>query len=424
MLLWLAAPAGATAATTIRVSLSSAGEQANGDNGSNSISDDGRYVAFDSLATNLVAGDTNGADDVFLRDRTAGTTTRVSVSTRGTQGNCDSFPSDESISDDGRFVVFASCADNLARHDRNGAFDVFIRDTQAATTEPVSVSSTGRYGDGDSFVDAISGSGRYIVFTSFTDNLVPGDTNDAADVFVRDTVAGTTSRIDVASDGTQTDCDSFSGTISDDGRFIAYDSCADNLVPGDTNGRADVFMRDTVANTTTRLSVTTNGTQGNDDSFAATISGDGATVAFTSNATNLARAANANGHKADIFVVSVTTGAIQVVSTNDDFHAGNKESCCSKALSDDGRFLVFRSFANNLVPGDTNHASDDFLADLSSGGISRVSVSSSGGQGNADAANAVISGDGRWALFASLASNLVPGDTNGVFDTFVRGPLF
>jgi hypothetical protein len=423
----LALPANASGPTTIRVSVSSSGQQGNGDSDDISMSDDGRFVAFDSIASNLVPGDNNGALDVFLRDRSAGTTTRISISTRGAQGNCDSFISLGGISDDGRYVAYSSCADNLVPHDRNGAFDVFLRDTVAGTTQLISVSSTGRQGDGDSFADSISGNGRYVEFTSFTDNLVPGDTNDTPDVFVRDTLTGSTTRISVASDGTQADCDAFgfSGSSTDDGRYVVFDSCADNLVPVDTNGlTTDVFLRDTVAKTTTLLSVTADGTQGNSDSYAVTISGDGSTVAFTSNATNLAPAANANGHKADLFVVTLANGAIRVVSTNDDFHLGNRDSQASKALSDDGRYVVFRSFANNLVKGDTNNASDVFLTDLVNGGTIRASVSTTGAQGNDLSANATISGDGRFVGFLSFANNLVPGDTNGVDDVFVRGPMF
>jgi hypothetical protein len=299
---------------------------------------------------------------------------------------------------------------------------------RAPPEERLDVSRREGQGDSDSTDPAISGDGRFVAFDSTADNLVPGDTNGTSDVFVRDLVAGTTTRINVASDGTQADDFSFAlgefGAISDNGQLVVFESNADNLAPGAVSGGTNVFLRDTAAGTTSLLSVSSTGGEGNGDSFGAVISGDGSTAAFSSSATNLAFAADMNGHKDDVFVRDVAAGTTRVVSETDEQKLGTHDSSNSKALSDDGRFLAYRSFANNLVKGDTNHVSDVFLTDLVNGGTIRASVSTTGGQANGDSANAFISGDGRFVGFQSFATNLVPGDTNGTSDVFVRGPMF
>ena len=211
-----------------------------------SISADGRYVAFDSAASNLVTGDTNGLWDVFVRDRTAGTTQRVNVSGSGSQGNDESgFPS---ISGDGRYVAFESYATNLVSGDTNDALDIFVRDRTASTTQRTSVSSAGSQGDDGSAVASISADGRSVAFMSAASNLVPGDTNydplnniAGLDVFVRDRVAGTTRRVNLSALGAEATSDSTDACISGDGRYVAFASMATNLVPDDTNGVLDVF---------------------------------------------------------------------------------------------------------------------------------------------------------------------------------------
>jgi Tol biopolymer transport system component len=225
---------------TTRVSVASDGAQGNGDSECPSISADGRYVAFASLASNLVPGDTNGRMDIFVHDRLTGQTTRVSVASDGTEGNGDSgFPS---ISADGRYVAFASLASNLVPGDTNGTWDVFVHDRLTGQTTRVSVASGGAQGNGDSRFPSISADGRYVAFQSYASNLVPGDTNGVLDVFVHDRLTGQTTRVSVASDGTQGDSYSFGSSISADGRYVAFASYASNLVPGDTNGWADVFV--------------------------------------------------------------------------------------------------------------------------------------------------------------------------------------
>src|SRR5260221_244418 len=214
-----------------------------------SISAGGRVGAFQSDADNFVAGETNGVQDVFLRDRRSGTTERVSVGTAGTQGNDNSgdIPAlAPSISADGRFVAFQSAASNLVAGDTNGRLDIFVRDRRSGTTERVSVATDGTQGNDNSgdWGLSISADGRFVAFISSATNLVSGDTNANNDVFVHDRQSGTTERASVATDGTQANFYSRLPSISADGRFVAFLGNASNLVPGDTNGWADVFVLD------------------------------------------------------------------------------------------------------------------------------------------------------------------------------------
>jgi Tol biopolymer transport system component len=251
-----------------------------------SISADGRYLAFHWLASNLVTGDTNGTRDVFVRDRTAGTTTRVSVRTGGTQANGHSVSA--SLSADGRYVAFASAASNLVTGDTNGASDVFLRDRTGGTTTRISVRTGGTSGNSASYLPSISGNGRYVGFVSDASNLVTGDTNRASDVFLRDRTAGTTTRVSVSSAGAQGNQMSYNPpAITYDGRYVGFVSDASNLVTGDTNRASDVFLRDRTAGTTTRVSVTNAGGQSTNMSGTPALSNDGRYVAFTSYASNL-----------------------------------------------------------------------------------------------------------------------------------------
>jgi Tol biopolymer transport system component len=198
-------------------------------------------VAFRSPASNLVRGDTNRRTDVFVRDRQTRTTRRVSVNSHGHQANYSSF--DPAISADGSFVVFVSSASNLVRGDTNGKVDVFVRNRHAGTTTRVNVRSDGHQANRPSSAPSISATGRYVAYRSGGSNLVAGDTNHKADVFLRDRTAGTTKRVSVRSNGDQANGLSFEPSISADGRYIAFHSHASNLIAGDTNGRPDIFIR-------------------------------------------------------------------------------------------------------------------------------------------------------------------------------------
>jgi Tol biopolymer transport system component len=345
--------------TTELVSVSSAGVQGNSSSyGTPSISADGRYVAFYSPASNLVSGDTNGSVDIFVRDRQTGTTELVSVSSSGVQGNGSSYS--PSISADGRYVAFYSLASNLVTADTNLYEDVFVRDRQAGTTERVSVSSAGAQGNSSSYTPSISADGRYVAFRSYATNLVSGNVNGYSDIFVRDRQTGTTTRVSVANAGYEGNNDSSSPSISADGRYVAFASLASNLVSGagDTNGVEDIFVRDRQTGTTERVSVSSAGTQGNGASSSPSISADGRYVAFYSLASNLV-SGDTNG-TFDIFVRDRQTGTTELVSVSSSGVQGNSASS-SPSISADGRYVAFYSPASNLVSGDTNGSADIFV---------------------------------------------------------------
>jgi len=404
---------------TTRVNVNSNGTQSNFYSYSPSISGDGRYVAYSSIATNLVGGDTNNAVDIFVYDTLQGTTKRVSVSSNGTQrNNAQSYS--PSISGDGRYVAYSSTANNLVPGDTNTWEDIFVYDTVQGTTKLVSVSSNGTQGNSDSYKPSISGNGRYVTYYSSANNLVGGDSNGVSDVFVYDTVLNTTKRVSVSSNGTQGNAQSYSPSISGDGRYVAYHSFAGNLVPGDTNGSSDVFVYDTLQGTTKRVSVSSNGTQGNSSSYIPSISGDGRYVAYTSYATNLVPG-DTNG-TIDVFVYDTVLNTTKRVSVSSNGTQANSYSL-EPSISGDGRYVAYDSHADNLVPGDTNGWADVFVYDTELNTTKRVSVSSNGTQGNNLSDSPSISGDGLYVAYMSYAYNLVSGDTNNYGDVFVTNNL-
>jgi hypothetical protein len=344
-----------------RVSVSTGGTQGNSQSDFPSISADGRFVAFHSFASTLVPG-SNWVQHIYVRDRQNGTTERVSVATNGTQGSSDSVLQ-PSISADGRFVSFSSDAANLVAGDTNGVRDVFVRDRQGGTTERVSVASGGAQGDSRSgeYGVSISASGRFVAFSSSASNLVVNDTNAVDDIFVRDRDSGTTTRVSVATGGGEGNSDSFDPSISADGRFVAFWSPAWNLVPGDTNAVDDIFMRDRQDGTTERVSVATGGTQGNSFSRYASTSADGRFVAFWGDASNLVSGDTTLDW--DIFVRDRQTGTTERVSVDTGGTPGNWSTWYPFSISADGRFVAFWSDAWNLVAGDTNGWGDVFVRD-------------------------------------------------------------
>ncbi|MFN8547629.1 MAG: calcium-binding protein, partial [Candidatus Eisenbacteria bacterium] len=277
--------------TTTIASVDSNDVQGNDDSWDPSISADGRYVVF-SYPAELVPGYGFG---VFLHDLQGGTTTIVSVS-NGVVG----YSYHESISGDGRYVAFESDADNLVPGDTNGLLDIFVHDLQTGTLTLVSTDSTGVPGNDWSLESSISGDGRYVAFASHASNLVPGDTNGCSDVFVHDLQTGTTTLVSVDPNGVQGDLLSEYPSISGDGRYVAFTSRSDNLVRGDTNQEEDAFVHDLQTGAVTLVSVDSNGLQGDSQTFFSAISGDGRRVAFGSRSDNLV-AGDTNG-VSDVFV--------------------------------------------------------------------------------------------------------------------------
>jgi Tol biopolymer transport system component len=400
---------------TDRVSVSSDGAPGTGDSVGWSMSGNGRYVAFDSSASNLVSGDSNRGGDVFVRDRRTATTSRVSVARDGTQANGESWH--PSISADGRYVAFTSAASNLVPGDTNDVNDVIVKDRRTGITTRASVSHTGAEGNDISWQASISADGRFVAFLSRASNLTAGDTNDAEDVFVRDSRRATTTRVSVSSAGAEANSYSIGpASISANGRYVAFESSASNLVAQDTNEVNDVFVRDLHLGATSRVGVFGQGDEGN-GSYRPSISADGRYVAYYSASSNLVPADTNNGM--DVFVYDGRTGAISrasVSSTGLQTDGGNFHP----AISGNGRYVTFVSLAPNLVAGDTNLAEDVFTRDMVTGTTTRTSVSSAGTQANGRSMVGFISADGRTVGFTSYASNLIPGDTNEMLDVFIR----
>jgi len=405
------------AQATTRVSVGPAGTQGDADSftPASVVSADGRYVVFESYATNLVSGDLNGQQDVFVHDRRAGSTSRVSVDSAGAEADGESWA--PAISADGRFVAFQSRATNLVPGDTNTTQDVFVRDCLTGETARASVDSAGAEANGRSQFPSISADGRFVAFDSMATNLAPGDTNGAGDVFVRDLASGTTIRASTDSHGEEGNFASYASAISGDGSRIAFASTAENLVPGDTNGAADIFVRDLTTGRTRRVSVDSSGAQANGWSVWCSISADGRTVAFYTAATNL-DPLDVNGVD-DAFVHDLATGETTLASVASGGVPGNGYSS-HPVLSADGRFVAFQTWSTNLVPGDTNERRDVYVHDRRSGTTERASVDSAGGQARAHCGGPSISAGGRHVVLPSLAPDLVAGDTNGCWDVFVR----
>ena len=406
---------------TTRDSLSSSGIQGNSLSYAPSLSAGGRYLVFISLASNLVASDTFGFD-VFVRDRQHGVTELVSVSYAGGSSTGGCSLSSRAVSVDGRYTAFSSTSEAVVPGDLNGTSDVFVRDRQAGTAETMSVSSSGAAGNGFSDGAAISADGRYVVFASAASNLVFGDSNGFVDIFLRDRVAGTTERVSISSTGAQSNSNATqNATMSADGRFVVFDSDATNLLASpDANMSRDVFVRDRQAGTTSLVSVGLNGVSALGMSEYGWISEDGHFVAFHSAATNLV-AGDVDG-LTNTFVRDLQAGATEMASLATD---GSPRHGVYPSMSANGGLVTFSTNQAGVVPEDSNGMVDVFVRDRTAGTTVRVSVSSSGVEGNGTSASGSVSPDGRYACFTSSAANLAPGDTNSFEDVFVRdgGPV-
>ncbi len=413
-----------------RASVDAGGAQANGDSGvlsHASVSQDGRWLAFESQASNLVVGDTNNVADIFVKDLQTGAIVRITENSSGREANGSS--SSPCLSKDGRFVAFESLASNLVSGDTNGAYDVFLcdRDPDAngifdegnSVTTRVSVRTNGTQGNADSVTPAISGDGAFVAFASAATNLVTGDTNGFTDIFVRDVANSKTTQVSITSNLTPlSNGHSHAPSISSDGSLIAYSSYASNLVVTDTNGYEDVFVFDRVNKVATLVSVSSTLNQGDNDSSGAAISADGKFVAFASYADNFDP--NDTNFVSDVFVRDLAGGTTTRASVDSGGVQGDFDSY-SPSLSSDGSVVAFESNSDNLSPNDTNGVTDVFVHDFGTGltdcaTLNAVGVASDG----FGSYRPELSGDGQLVAFASSADNLVVGDTNGLFDLFVR----
>ena len=411
---WFAA-AGAFAQTTQLASVDSNGVQGNNYSGvyGQTISGNGRFVAFNSGATNLIAGGSALQWEVFVHDFLTGETTMASVDSNGVAGFGGSYT--PSISADGLRVAFDSDS-GFGTGDNNGRPDVFLHDRATGATTLVSVDANGVQFIGQCRGAAVSGDGQSVAF-HVTVNV--GRYGHKTNVYVKDTRTGALVCASVDPNGAATTRHSADPAISSDGAFVAFSTDQDGLVAGDVNGEQDVVVRDLVAGVTELASVDSSGAQADGASSDPAISADGRYVAFTSVATNLV-AGDTNG-RADVFVRDRQTGTTTRVSL--DSGGGEADAdCLHPSLSADGRLVGFVSAATDLVAGDGNGVSDVFLHDTVTGATTRLSVDPSGAEGNGASDAAQLSADGRSVCFHSVASDLVANDTNGTDDVFLHGP--
>jgi Tol biopolymer transport system component len=413
-------PASAVTDNVRRVSEALGGIEGNGFSETPSISDSGFYVAYASAATNLVPGDINLNTDIFWEDPRSNITRRISVGLGGAEANAGS--ANPFISPNGRLVVYESDASNLVSGDTNGLKDVFLYDVNAGTNRRISLNSLGGQGNGNSFNPSISADSRYIVYESDASNLVfqdaagqiPQDTNGVRDIFIYDIQTQKTRRVSVDDDSIEGNGASKNSMISANGRFVIFQSEANNLVSDDTNNQSDIFVHDLVDNITTLASVI----PGQDPS----ISYNGRFLVYSSDTQfNSSDTNNAS----DIFFTDLATGATALVSVGSGQNGvlGNGGSF-KPYISGGARFVGYESDASNLVAGDNNGVRDIILRDMIQVATKRISVDTNGVEGNGASGHASLNGSGAYIAFDSLASNLIPLDSNGQKDVFVARNFF
>ena len=395
------------------------------------VTSDGRFVAFYSEASNLIAGSPFG--QIFVRDVVTGSLTLGSTNSAGQPGALASLLPE--ISRRGRFLAFTSAASNLVANDTNGAtqgWDVFVKDFQTGVTERVSVSSSGSEAHGNSgwksgtlsaYVRpaglAMSADGRFVAFSSDAADLVPNDTNLRTDVFLHDRRTGTTTLVSVQDPLVPATSGSLTGAqsprVSNDGRFVGFSSNSRDLVPNDANFTWDAFVRDCTSGTTLRVSVDSQGVEADDWSQLDAISADGRFALFTSAATNLVAGQLPGMH---VFLHDLVTGQTTLECV-DSLGQPTPGGCGGADLSPDGRFVLFVSSASTLVPGDTNGVSDLFVRDRLLGTIRRANVAAGGVQSDAGCGLARLARGGRAAVFATSATTLSPLDVNNLVDVYL-----
>ncbi len=374
-----------------------------------SVSSNGNYIAFQSLAPVRGAGDNNMVEDVFRRDVAGSVTLIVSLANDGKQGNNRSYA--PGITADGATVVFESLASNLVTGDNNNTSDIFLRDLTAQRTTRISVASDGGDANDASFRPAISGDGAFIAFCSRATNLVQNGGSRAASAFLFERATGKIARIPIdAPPGPTNGCQRVA--IDSDGRVVT--------VANLSGAMSDVYTYDRASGTTDRLTTTADGSSG---IYGLAISGDGQTVAFDSTATNLV--SNDTNRSRDVFVETLgnrTTTRVSVRSDGSQLPADSGTS--GVAISGDGRFVVFGSVANEVVPGDSNGHEDVFRHELANGQTTIVSVTPDGQPANGSSYAPDINADGSVVAFASLAYNITAADSNREPDVFERNTNF
>jgi hypothetical protein len=374
-----------------------------------SISADGNFIAFQSSGNFVREGDANDVEDVFRRDVALATTTLVSLGNEGQQGNNRSGAPD--ITADGAVVVFESLATNLVPGDNNNASDIYLRNLIDATTVRISLAPDGTDANAGSIRPAISSDGNYIAFCSRATNLVAAADGIAASAFLYERATGAITRVPL-DDGTEATAGCAHVAINNDGSVMAVASLS--------GGASRVYAYDRATGTTTPLTETADGSSG---LSGLSISGDGNLVAFDAAATNLVPEDTNRSH--DVFVANIADGTVKRVSVRSTGSQLPADSGVSGvAISGDGRFVVFGTAAGEVVPGDSNAREDIFRHELASGETTIASVSSSGRPANDSSYAPAVNTDASVVAFASLAANIVPGDSNRYPDVFIRATTF
>lgn len=393
------------------LSLTDAGQPALGDSGNPSVSRDGLYVAFESTAANLVPGDTNDRSDVFVKNLTTGELRRVSVTAAGGQADGDS--GGPSLSPDGRYVAFWSLAGNLVPLDTNQMMDVFVKDLATGEIRRASTTSFEQEANGASFDACLSADGRTVAFVSEATNLVAGDSNGSWDVFVKNLASGVIRRASVDAFGGEARGDSGWPSLTPDGRAVAFESLAANLVPYDTNNVSDIFVKDLVTGTVQRASVTDLGVDGDSPSHSPSLSADARRVAFWSEATNLVEG-DTNG-RPDVFVKDLPkeevwrlTGPAPLEASGDNLYP---------ALSADGRFVAFYATAPEGDPEAVAGLPALVFAELETGITRAVEARVPGLQEEGYAVRPALTADGRLTLYQAFTES---ASGQGQWDVFAR----
>lgn len=406
-------------AKTRRISVNSQGGQVAGDAYiyKRSISQNGRFVAFETDQKLVATDDNSMIFDIYVRNRKSGKTRIVSVPDGGKTGGNIAFAPE--ISANGRLVVFEAGGDTLVPSDDNNTTDVFVHDRRSGKTKRVSISSSETQADDGGMQASISPNGRYVAFASLSDDLVPSDANGLVDIFVRDRKKQTTTRVSVDSSGSESNGTSERPSVADNGNVV-FSSGADNLVADDSNGTYDVFVHNLKTGETTLASISSSGVHGDQASHNAAISRDGSVVTFMS---TTAFAPGTGGVYEEIWVRTLTGGKTRLVTRGvGGAPSDNGSAVYGGALSYNGRYVAFSSFATNLVGGDDNGVADMYWYDRKTKKMKLVSRTFDGSDLDSGAAEGAISGDGRYVAFDTYASNVLDGElvNNTVF---FRGPL-
>ncbi len=403
-------------------SVSSSGIQGNDDSTSSgsSVSGDGRYTTFYSSASNLVSGDTNGRNDVFVRDSTAGTTSLVSVSSTGVQSNASSI--DPAMSYDGRYVVFVSNATNLVSGVTDGNLHIYLHDMGTGSTSVVDTAAGGTLGNGQSDYPDVSADGRFVVFQSTASNLVSGSSGGRSQIYAKDTSTGSIDELSVGSGGSEGNDSSMTPRISCDGGVVAFQSRASNLVSGDTNGYSDVFV-DSLGWSGNNLADVT--LSGNSTSQNPDVSCNGNVIVYDTNANNIV--AGLPSGSQSVLEYNRLSSSTSIASANSSGAAATGISLMP-SVSDDGRYVAFLSNATTGLDATRSYdifgnQQQTYIKDMKTGltQVLSIDVAGNGTSGSVDALS--ISSDGSIVAYDSVAEGptrgLVASDGNGHQDVFM-----